>query len=734
MDPILVPGTYPEHATCLVIGQAPGRTEFQKMRPFVGVDGLQLRAWLRACALSPDALAYDNVYPYWTGNPVYKPTAKEAKAGYARVADCLLTLPNVSTVLLVGGVAAHMVFKGTMAQCNGRREVRDGVTYVAVFHPGFYRNAGIHGNRGAQQAAEAEILTALRQVSAVLSGDEKGGVELPEGNYVNDLIIPSYGSGAFFPWGPVAVDVETCGDVKDPREAAFVLAAVAGDKVNLITFDPPRILPGAVIEVHNVPYDGIVLNTWDAHWEDSKMYMHMQGETDSTLKGWSLRNLDHLMLSYPEAERLGVLDTYCLDDAQTTHRAIPMLREMTDNSVLALYDDLEQPLLALWTKMSIEGAFYLDHEALTVYRDQLTVEVDELLSEVESMLPRGRDVKHCLTCGRRKVVKGEKCEGGANHKWEVYFDAEEPVNLNSPIHQLLPALNELGIPATSTGKGELEGLVGDFPTLRGLLDYRKAHKELSTYIDPWCRTPEGERLGGIWNPHGTWTMRVSSRGPNMQNIPNDLWRFFHAGEGYTLMTWDHAQLEVRLAAHLSQDPVMMAACREEDVHAYFQKELGLDDRRLTKVFVFGALYGGSADGFDRAAKKFGLDLDYDMIVSGLRLIKDRFRVYFEWARKTSELRRVPGLFGMIHVVPPGGEEYHRGLEAVNCGPQGGGGFVTKYGMLALHRAGYEVLCQVHDSITLRVADCDVEDAKIEVPRIMETACPPLSVPLKAELK
>ena len=75
------------------------------------------------------------------------------------------------------------------------------------------------------------------------------------------------------------------------------------------------------------------------------------------------------------------------------------------------------------------------------------------------------------------------------------------------------------------------------------------------------------------------------------------------------------------------------------------------------------------------------------------------------------------------------------MEAVNAGPQGGGGLVTKFGMLALHRAGYEVVCQVHDSITVRVPDAFAEEAKVDVPRLMESAIPhPLLVPLKAELK
>jgi uracil-DNA glycosylase family 4 len=182
--PLWMPADPP---TCLVVGQSPGRTEAQKGRPFVGVDGLQLRTWLRSVGIDSDAaLAWDNVHQIFNGNPTYKPTTKESKAGYTRVALWLTEHPEVKTVLLVGGVAAHMVFKGGITKINGRREVRDGVTYIAILHPGYVRNADIHGSRGAALAAEAEVLMVLRQMAAVLGGDETAGVSLPDGLYVSE--------------------------------------------------------------------------------------------------------------------------------------------------------------------------------------------------------------------------------------------------------------------------------------------------------------------------------------------------------------------------------------------------------------------------------------------------------------------------------------------------------------------------------------------------------------------
>lgn len=752
---MIVPPSVPDGAELLIIGQCPGVDEAKQGVPFVGRDGKQLREWLRRVGIDPSVVAYDNVHRDFNGDGVYKPTAKEIKAGWVLCQELIEAL-HPKVVLLVGGPAASAMFKGGITKVQGRQEIHDGIIYTAMLHPGYYRNALIHSRKQAVEA-EGDILSVLHRVASILKGEADGTPQLPEGRYIrDDMAIMGFAPGGF-----EAIDVETCGDTKDPRRAEFVLAASAPRDIIMTTI--PTIPRDARLLVHNVPYDGIVLGTWDCKWEDTKMLAHMMGEPDTTLKGLALRYLDHPMLSYEEAVRLNVLPEYCLDDAQTTWRLYPVLRECMDAGPLKLYDTLEAPLYPLWTKMSMEGSVYLDHEALAIYHEELSGRVNALLLDVEDMLPKGRVVKRCTRCDLRnqKMQTGQRCENGGHHRWETVYLADEPVNLNSP-KQLLPALQSLGIPISSTraeeialileddpgdieAEEELDEILDDlaraYPVLRALQAYRKAHKELSTYIEPWMQIPPGTRLGCIWNPTGTWTMRVSSRGPNMQNIPGHLYRFFHGGEGYTLLDFDHSQLELRLAAHVSGDPYMISVYRDGvdggDMHSAVMKRLGLTDRRLAKVFNFGVLYDchDTGAGFEINARKYGVKLDAREIMYAQRDMRQIIPGYIQWRSETMNLRKVPGLFGMQHYVPQGGKRSHQENEAVNAPIQGGGGITNKFGMKDLHYGGWEVTRQVHDSVTVRVRNQDVEDALVEVPRIMATAIPePLRVPLEVEGK
>ncbi|KKN02737.1 hypothetical protein LCGC14_1114620 [marine sediment metagenome] len=777
---------------------------------------------------------------------------------------------------------------------------------------------------------------------------------------------------------PCALDVETTGvkreDTADPRRASFVCAAVAPH--GIVTFNPPDVRPGASVTVHNMPYDAVVLDRWDANWDDTKILAHIGGHPDTTLKGLQTRLLGRPALHHDEAEERGQVPEYNLYDAINTWDLRPVLYDGLRPETRRLYDTLERPLLPLWAKMTMEGclalgtkilkanlswqeiqdvevgdevvgfdefqqkgeryrklrrsrvlavtpsiaecfevvtdrgtvtctsnhrwlitdshpadrlwrrtdqlklghylrwlspptaprtdwtagylagafdgegcaapsiivftqrinpmldlvlaalheenfrvravqrlrkrddtvgvwvkgglpeqirffarfrpqrlripwegmaggrtgtrarviairplgrlpvwdlttttatfiaagfyshnSFNLDKPALQAYRTALAEDTEGVLTKAEALLPRGRVVSRCKKCEllRERMETGQRCEDGKNHSWDTKFEADLALNLNSP-EQLLAAFTDMGLGVKDTGVDTIRLVAHRHPGVRALLDYRTLHKELSTYVEPFLRIAEsGRRLGAVWRPTGAWTGRVSSAYPNLQNIPADLWRFFLP----PFVVADNAQLEIRVAAHISQDPQLMAAC-QGDIHAEMQILYGLpagsEGRRATKVGTFGTMYLGGPAVMLQKAQEYGVPMTWKDAERLQGVVMARMPDYFRWAWSIADERVVDGLFGRVHHIPLGMDEGHMGREAVNAPIQGGAADICKFQMLALHRAGYKVVAQVHDSVVVEVGESDLADARVEVPRIMEGAAPELDVPIKVEAK
>ena len=186
MYEVVAPWIPPSPRIC-VVGQSPGREEAARQRPFIGPAGQQLRGWLRTVGLDPDDdVMFTNVHDlYHPDDPVYKPTAKECKEGYARVREETASMPSLRAVLLVGAVASHMMFKGGMAEMHGRQGELDGLRVYEVYHPSFYLRQHSFKRRA---EIETEVLAVLVEVVRGLDGSAPKLV-LPEPVYVEGLVI-----------------------------------------------------------------------------------------------------------------------------------------------------------------------------------------------------------------------------------------------------------------------------------------------------------------------------------------------------------------------------------------------------------------------------------------------------------------------------------------------------------------------------------------------------------------
>jgi DNA polymerase I len=200
---------------------------------------------------------------------------------------------------------------------------------------------------------------------------------------------------------------------------------------------------------------------------------------------------------------------------------------------------------------------------------------------------------------------------------DIWKQAGREFNINSPKQLGEVLFDELGLTAKgmkksaggarSTRESELEKLRDLHPVIGEILKYRELQKLLSTYIDtiPHSIHKDG-RLHARFIQAGTTTGRFSSSNPNLQNIPiktergKNIRRAFVADKGYTLASFDYSQIELRVAALLSQDSYFIQAFREgKDIHsAVAMKVFGVDDKNVTadmrrraKVINFGILYG-----------------------------------------------------------------------------------------------------------------------------------------------
>ena len=210
-------------------------------------------------------------------------------------------------------------------------------------------------------------------------------------------------------------------------------------------------------------------------------------------------------------------------------------------------------------------------------------------------------------------------------KSDIYQSVGHEVNLDSPkqLSDLLFA--ELGLPKTrrtktgySTDANALEGLKGIHPVVDGILEYRQVSKLKSTYVDalPDMVNPATGRVHTSYNQTGSATGRISSSDPNLQNIPirtelgRQVRRAFVAdgAPDWQLFSADYSQIELRVLAHLSQDPGLLDAFRRgEDIHAstaslMFEvpiNEVDSEMRRIAKVLNFGVIYGLSPHGISQ---------------------------------------------------------------------------------------------------------------------------------------
>jgi DNA polymerase-1 len=350
---------------------------------------------------------------------------------------------------------------------------------------------------------------------------------------------------------------------------------------------------------------------------------------------------------------------------------------------------------------------------------------------------------------------------------QAYEIAGQPFNLGSPkqIGEILftklslPVKKKTASGAPSTDEEVLQELAADYPLPARILEHRGMAKLKGTYTDklPLMVNPHTGRVHTTYGQAVAVTGRLASNDPNLQNIPirtpegRRIREAFIAPPGHVIMSADYSQIELRIMAHISEDPGLLRAFAEGiDVHRATASEvfgLGVtevtsEQRRYAKVINFGLIYGMGA---------FGLASNLGIEQKAAREYIERYFARFAGVKRYMDETKsqaaangyVETLFGRRIELPEirGGSGPRRAAaerQAINAPMQGTAADLVKLAMIAVQGElrregkGTAMVMQVHDELVFEVPEAEIEWARAAVPRLMAGVAA-LKVPLLAEV-
>ncbi len=420
------------------------------------------------------------------------------------------------------------------------------------------------------------------------------------------------------------------------------------------------------------------------------------------------------------------------EHADYLQRLVPVLRAEVEGRGLAeVYERIDLPLAPILAAMERHGV-RVDPDALAVMSVAMQREVRSL---------------------ERRIWELAGAEFNINSPPQLAEILFDKLNLEGPSRRGRSK-------SRSTAADVLEELALLHELPRKVLEYREVAKLKSTYVDSLPRLihPSTGRLHTSFSQTGTATGRLSSSDPNLQNIPvrTELGRqiraAFVAGPGWKLLSADYSQIELRILAHFSEDPVLIEAFRKgEDIHARTAQEVfgasagskSAEHRRAAKVINFGIIYGLSPFGL---AQQLGID--QKEAAQFIAAYFERYRGVKEYLnRSLAEVRKsgfTRTLFGRMRPIPEINSPLPnlRSLAertALNTPLQGTAADLIKLAMIEIarqleaKRLQTKMILQVHDELLFEVPLDELERVRALVRPAMENVYA-LRVPLLVDLR
>lgn len=422
---------------------------------------------------------------------------------------------------------------------------------------------------------------------------------------------------------------------------------------------------------------------------------------------------------------------YCCEDVDYTLRLKRLFEtELKERNLWKLFTEIEMPLLPVLFKMEQKG-MYVDVAFLKALSLEFSAKINELKSK-------------------------------------IFSHSQKEFNLNSPKQLSAVLFEDLQIRKVgkktesgySTNAGVLLSLIDEHQIIPLILEYRTLEKLRSTYVDslPEEVNPKTHRIHCTFNQSGTATGRLSSNNPNLQNIPirtSEGKRIREAfrpqKENWSYISADYSQIELRILAHLSEDPTLVRAFEnDEDIHKATASEIfsvplaevTSEMRSRAKAVNFGVIYGQQAFGLSQG---LGIDIkEASDFIQAYFKRHPRIRDFIEHCKAVATKEgKSTTYFGRERLIPElkGSNAFIKaqGLRlAVNTPIQGTQSDIVKLAMIELDKKylkeqwnGFMVL-QIHDELIFESPEEEIGPASIAIAKIMETVVK-LKVPLKVDI-
>ena len=509
----------------------------------------------------------------------------------------------------------------------------------------------------------------------------------------------------------------------------------------------------SILRCQGIKLAGVVFDTMLASYVLNPEKSHSLSELSREYLGIVAKTYNELVPKNKTIADISIVKVadYCGMDVYTTFRLVNKLRAELDKadeanfpgkSLHRLLLEVEQPLEPVLAEMEYCG-IRID----SAYLQELSQQLEKSLKEIE-----------------------EKTYQAAGRK----FNLGSPKQLSEILLEKIPDEFQKKSRKTKTGYSTdaavLDKLQGDHPIVDDLLEHRTLSKLKSTYVDalPQLVRADTGRVHTDFNQTATGTGRLSSSNPNLQNIPirtefsRQIRKAFLPEAGWLMVSADYSQIELRILAHLSQEPVLIEAYRNNrDVHTvtaqllFEKEEVTPDERRFGKTINFGVIYGMGAIKFGRSMGKTSAD--------GKEFIKrfnERYSKVFEFLEKVKKeaiaLGYVTTILGrrrylkfesesILDLKGRNPQDIHsdrlkslsrddaQSLRAAANAPiQGSSADIIKLAMIEVHKIleNYQarLLLQVHDELIFEVPPDEWEELQPKIRSAMENALP-LSVPL-----